>query len=244
MIDISDKKLESLGLPLMQARVYIAALQLGQASMQSLSRKSGVSRSTIYTFIEELKAQGYLFETKNGKRRVYTAANPEHVVDTQRDRIQALEDFLPELQAINNTPGLKPKVTYYEGMQGIKEVYLEILRTGEDIVSYEDIQHLKEGLPKDIYNRIPRERAAKNIRLTSISRDTPLAREYCEKNKDLLRQTKFIKDDDFKTEIKIYANNIALINLRGEVPFCVLIENKHLADTMRMLWKQLWDRID
>ncbi len=243
MKEISDQKLEALGLPVMQAKVYLAALELGQATIQALSLKSGVNRSTIYTFIDELKARGYLFETKQGKRKVYNAANPEHVVETERNRMQNLETLLPELQAINNASIKKPRVRYYEGMQGIKEVYLDMIHDKEDIVSYEDLQHLKEGLSKSVYDRIPAERAANKVHLSSISRDTPAAREFCKDDDKLLRRTKFIKDDDFKTEIKIYGHKIALINLRGDTPFCVLIENKHLADTMRMLWKQLWNRL-
>ncbi|MCB1532865.1 MAG: hypothetical protein KDJ35_08345 [Alphaproteobacteria bacterium] len=243
MRKISDEKLWALGLPLMQSRVYVAALELGQAGLQALSRKSGVNRSTIYTFIDELKARGYLYETRRGKRKLYNAASPVHVMETARARMNTLESLLPELEALNNASMKKPRVRYYEGMQGIKEVYLDMINDAQDIVSYEDLQHLKEGLPKVIYDRIPAERAANNVRLFAISRDTPTARQFCKQDKELKRQTKFITNEEFKTEIKIYGHKIALINLRGLTPFCVLIENQHLADTMRMLWKQLWDRL-
>src|SRR5262245_53631512 len=124
MKKITDQELESLGLPIMQARVYLAALELGQATIQTLSLKSGINRSTIYTFIDDLKASGHLFETRQGKRKFYNAANPEHIVETAQSRMKSLEKLLPELQAINNKSTKKARVRYYEGMQGIKEVYM------------------------------------------------------------------------------------------------------------------------
>lgn len=243
MIKVNDQQLEALGLPAMQGRVYLAALELGQATMQALSRKSGVNRSTIYTFMNELKARGYIFETQQGKRKIYSAANPDHLVAAERERMKNLEAFLPELQAINNESSTKPRVTYLEGMEGIREVYQDMARENKDIVSYEDLEHLKKGLSKSIYDWAPQERAKQGIHLSAISRDCPEARRFCENDKELLRTTKFIKDNDFKTEIKIYGSKIAMINLRGQTPFCVLIENKHLADTMRMIWQQLWQRL-
>lgn len=243
MILKDDAKIEALGLGPLQGRVYLAALELGQATIQALSRKSGVNRSTIYTFIDDMKSRGFLFETKRARRKIYSAVHPEKIVELQKRRARNLEGMLPELLAINNASSARPRVTYYEGMQGIEEVYKDMLRTKTEIVAYEDIQHLKEGLPTEIYKWFPKERASRNIAINTISRDTVQAREFSKNDKDLLRKTKFIKASDFKTDINIYGDKIALMDLRGNPAFCVLIENKNLAETMRMIWRQLWDRI-
>jgi len=240
---ISEEKLNALGLPIMQAKVYIASLQLGQASIQSIARKSGVSRSTIYTFIDEMIAKHYLFETVQGKRKLYSAASPERILEDEASRFKKLQNLLPELQALNNNIKRKPRVTYYEGMEGIKEVYQDMINEKDNIFAYEDLKHLKEGLPKSIFKWFPGERAKHGIHISSISRDSKEARKFSQKNQKLLRTTRFIEDEDFKTDINIYGNKIALMDLRSDMPFCVLIENKHLADTLKMLWKQLWNRL-
>ena len=63
MIKPSKNLLDSLNLTDKQGLVYFAALSLGEGSMQDLSRRSGIKRTTIYTFIEALKEKGFLTET-------------------------------------------------------------------------------------------------------------------------------------------------------------------------------------
>src|SRR3989344_5545561 len=101
-MEISENLLTTLGFDHMQAQVYLAALELGEATMQALARKSGVNRSTIYTFIDDLKDRGYILETQKNKRRIYSAVHPEHLVGMQKTRLTELQNILPELLAIRN----------------------------------------------------------------------------------------------------------------------------------------------
>ena len=244
MINIDEKMLPSLGMSPMQAKVYLGALELGEGTIQALSRKSGVNRSTIYTFIEEFKARGYILETRRSKRRVYSAINPERLVEIQKSRVNELEEMLPELLAINNRSSKKPRVTYYEGSKGIENVYSDMLRQKKEIFAYEDLDNLKAGLSEKFFDFFPKERARRNIIIRSISRDTNFAREFSQHNIGLLRETKFISAPEFKTDINIYGNKVAMMNLRGKPPFCILIEDPLLSETMRITWRELWERLD
>ena len=243
MLNIDEKILPSLGLSPMQAKVYLAALELGEGTIQALARKSGVNRSTIYTFIEELKTRGYILETRRNKRRVYSAIHPERLVEIQKKRVSELEGMLPELLAINNQSPKKPRVTYYDGEKGIEDVYADMLREKKEIFAYEDLDNLKAGLSEKFFEYFPKERARRNILIRSISRDTPYAREFSKHNLGLLRETKFISASEFRTDINIYGNKVALMNLRGKPQFCVLIEDGFIAASMRIIWQQLWDRL-
>ena len=235
--------LSTLGMAPMQAKVYLAALELGEGSMQALARKSGVNRSTIYTFIEELKVRGYILETRRAKRRVYSATHPERLLEIEKARVQELERILPELLAVDNRSVGKPRVTFHEGYQGIDDVYADMLREKKEIVAYEDLDNLKTGLPERIFASFPKERAKRDILIRSISRDTDFAREFSKRNTGLLRETRFVKAKEFKTDINIYGDKVALMDLRGNVPFAVLVENRNLAETMRIVWKELWEKL-
>jgi hypothetical protein len=81
------------------------------------------------------------------------------------------------------------------------------------------------------------------ILIRSISRDTPFAREFSNKNRGFLRETKFIATDELRTDISIYGDKVALMDLRGSLPSCVLIENRNLAETLRTVWKHLWNQL-
>lgn len=58
------EKLKNLGLNEKEARVYLAALELGEASVQEIAQKSGVKRVTAHVAIEKLKTEGLLYEEK------------------------------------------------------------------------------------------------------------------------------------------------------------------------------------
>ncbi|MEK7648066.1 MAG: helix-turn-helix domain-containing protein [Patescibacteria group bacterium] len=235
--------LQSLGLTPLQAAVYIAALELGQSSIQDLSRKSGVKRTSIYNFITDLKTRGLITQTRKKKRLVYSAVHPEQLLEIEKTRLTELERLMPELTAIYNKSESKPRVTFYERLDGTEEVYADMLSEKKPILVYEDLEHMKSGMRPGFYSTWPGERARRGIPLKSISRDSATAREFTKHNIKLLRQTKFMTAPPLKTEINIYGDKVALMSFRQDAPFCVLIEDRDIAQTLRTTWEQLWERL-
>ncbi len=241
-MNVSKQLLLPLGLSEFQAKVYIAALELGEASMQQLSQKSGVKRTTIYHFIDELRERGFISETRKRKRLVYSAVDPEYILELEKGRLVELHQLLPDLQAIHNKSHRKPRVTFYEGLQGIKEVYADTLKEKQPIIAYSDFEHMKQVLG-DFFDQYPPERARKNITFQSIVRDSPIARENSKRDYGLLRDTKFLSSGDLKTEINIYGDKVALMSFRSNPPFVVLIEDHDIAETLRTGWHALWSKL-
>jgi HTH-type transcriptional regulator, sugar sensing transcriptional regulator len=244
MIKIHKNILKSLDLREDEYKVYTAALMLGEASMQDLATRSGVKRSTIYTFIDKLKDRGLIQETAKGKRKVYSAVEPEQLLEIEKTRLKELEQVIPELKAIHNKSRKKPKVTFYEGIEGIEAVYADVLKEKKEVLTFEDLDQLKKMVSKSFYQYFPPERSRKGILLKSISRDSEFAREFTKRNIGLLRETKFIKTESLKTDINIYADKVALMSLNEQSPFCVLIEDPNIAQTLRLVWNELWNRLD
>jgi sugar-specific transcriptional regulator TrmB len=242
-IKASKNLLNSLGLRDAEFEVYTAALSLGEGTMQDLARRSGVKRTSIYTFIDDLKSRGFITEVKKKKRKVYSAVAPSQLLEMEKTRLTELEKFLPELLAIHNKSKKKPRVTFYEGVEGIEEVYGDMLKEHKEIIAYEDLEHMKMILPKAFYDYFPPERARRGIPFKSITRDTPIAREFNKGNPQLLRETKYIHSKDLKTEINIYGDKVAMMSFGESSPFCVLIEDPNIAQTLKVTWTELWDRL-
>lgn len=244
MKKLSKQLLASLNISESQAAVYVAALELGVANMQQLALKADVKRTSIYNFIEEMKARGFIVEITKRKRTMYSAVAPEQLVEIEKTRLAELEHAIPELRAIQNDSRTKPRVTFYEGVEGIKEVYADILKDKKEIIAFEDLENMKKVLPDSFYNWFPPERARRDIPIKSILRDSAEARKITQYDIRLLRETKFLKADDWKTEINIYGDKVALMSYRAKLPFCVLIEDHNIAETLRSSWTALWERLD
>lgn len=260
MQKLSQHLLEGLGLTEAQGAVYLAALELGEASMQELARKSRVKRTSIYAFIDDLNARGFLTEVMRRKRRAYQAVDPRQLLEVERSRVVEFERALPELLAVHNRAAGKPRVTFYEGLDGIKSVYADMLRVGKEILAYEDAEQRLDALGEEYVTRYPAERARRKILFRSILRDSPAAHALAQQNRELLRQSKFLSASDaeihgrengrltaggaWRTEINIYGDKVALFNFRAATPFCVRIEDADLAETLRVSWHALWDRLE
>lgn len=241
---IDSSLFTSLGLSKQEVSVYLAALELGEATVQELARKSGVKRTSIYNFIDGLKDRQILQETKRKRRSLFSATHPHQLLELGRMRLNELENAMPQLLAINNSSLRKPRVTFHEGIEGIKEVYNDMLNHKQPIICWSDQKHMWPTLGKEYCEYFPPERARRGIPLKMIATDTPENRGYAKKDRELARETKFISaDSDLRTEINIYGNKVILASFRSSPAFAVLIEDQDIAETIRVTWKELWQRL-
>ena len=70
-------ELKKFGLSEKEARVYLAALELGQASVQDIAKKSAVNRATTYLMIESLEKRGLMYKLIKNKKKLFAADTPE-----------------------------------------------------------------------------------------------------------------------------------------------------------------------
>lgn len=235
------KLVQTLGLSEAQVAVYLAALELGQANVQEISRKSGVKRTSIYNFIDSLKERQFLSEIKKGKRRLYSAANPASLIQIEKSRLASLEQLVPSLLAINNAESQKPKVTYHEGVDGMQEIYNQMLHDKQTIYVWEDLDRMFSIMPEGFTTNYPIERTRLKIPVRAINRDSKFSREWTAKNNErYMRESRFVSAEEFGTDIEIFGNKVALISLRKDSPFGVLIQDPGLARTLKIIWQEQW----
>lgn len=122
-------ELERLGFSQKEAAVYLAALELGCAGAQDLSDRSGVNRATTYLMIETLTQRGLMGTFEKGKKRFFTAESPDRLLSLFKreeqhvqEKVQEAAQALPQLMALWNVEGVKPKIRYLEGEEGLKTV--------------------------------------------------------------------------------------------------------------------------
>lgn len=225
-----------------QAKVYLAALELGQANMNELAEKAGLKRTSVYNYVDELIQKKLMTTGKKRKRVVYSAIHPNMLIEIEKARLAELNRTLPELLAIYNKSKTKPKVTFFEGVGGIKEVLQDMLKEKQTVSAFSDFKHMAAVFGDYYFDVFPPERARRGIISRNIVPDTPKARELAKKDARYLRETKFLPVPDLKTEINIYADKVALNSYQSNPPFSVIIEDHDIAETLRTIWQQLWNK--
>lgn len=238
-----------------EAKVYLALLELGSATAQELSQKSGVRRPTTYAQIESLTNMGLVssFEKapdrKDGASKTYfRAEDPKNlfrIVENNRrilsERETALKSTLPQLENIFSSAGERPRVRIFDGLEGLKTVQDEFLKTKDALVesaaSLDEVLKIFPAHPEDYTPRRVK-RGIKSKLIYTTSRGAFLK----DSDIEMLRESRYVPPEKFpfSCDVAIYGNTVALSVLR-ERPFAIVIENKEAANSVRALFYLAWE---
>lgn len=137
------QELLAIGLSDKEADVYLAALQLGYSSVQEISQKANINRTTVYTHIKNLISRGLLSATEKNGKIFYVAERPEklqYIYEQQENEIkrrrQMLDQIMPKLESIYNVAKDKPSVRYYSynSPEDLKVVRQEIVQRRSNVM--------------------------------------------------------------------------------------------------------------
>ncbi len=85
-------ELRKLGLTEKEARVYLAALELGYTSVQNIAKKAQISRPTAYGTIKGLEKKELISQTKEKGKKYFTAQSPDYLLGILKRRKKELEE--------------------------------------------------------------------------------------------------------------------------------------------------------
>lgn len=237
-----DRKevLIDLGLADDLARVYLASLELGPSGATAIAEKAKIQRTNFYHISRGLIGRGLLRQTKKGTATLFVAEPPEKIVELEKNKLARLEEKLPELKAITNSSDQKPKVFYFDGADGIRQINNDTLKHKGEIIGFTSPRYL--SLEKGITHRayVSDRLVAKNkVRVIGEVSNEVVALK--EKDATEMRETRMLPKELFTSEIElaIYGDRIAIIDYK-EV-FGLIIEGKEITKTLKMVFELVWN---
>ena len=245
------RELQKLGLSDKEALVYLAALELGPTPVQVISRKAEVNRATTYVMIESLLQKGLMSTFDKGKKTLYTAEKPERlhrIVHHERAAVDEKESvikrILPDLEAVSDAAGERPKVSFYEGEEGFEAmretIFSQKVEEMEDVISYDDLNHLLDQSHWKKHNERLKAKKVKGRALyTSESGRKPTTDHGGYWHYKQLPHKLF----PMHGELTVYGNHVAMVALRGKL-VGVIIESKEMATMVRTLFELAWKQAD
>lgn len=245
-----ENELKKVGLSDKEARVYLAALELGSAPVQDIAEKAGVNRTTTYVAIENLIEKGLISEVEDNRKKLFIAENPDNINRIYRQKEEELKkeqeniySILPQLKALFNFGSLKPKMRYYEDSSGIENILEELLKSqGKIIKLFINIDDAQKQLSiyKDEYIK---KFADEGYKLKLF---------YTGKNilNNFLNTSGFVQEAlYFPIEICpldagfiILKNVVYVIFLNREPIIGIVIEDKSFASTLDALFELSWKK--
>jgi sugar-specific transcriptional regulator TrmB len=245
-----EETFRKLGLKKNEARTYEVLLDLGKGTAGEILKKLPLKRSTLYNALYDLVKKGLVRQNEKGKKIVFEAKDPENLRALQRERKEKLKlankelkNILPSLKSRYNLSVGRPTVRYFEGREGLKEIYKDTLKEKpKEILVFRSIYD-DESFNKYLNKYYVPKRADLGIKTRIISPAVP-TKEKLEEDKKLLKKRKHIdkKDYSLPTEINIYGDKVALLSHKRK-KIGLIIENKDLAETFNIIFDNLWQKL-
>ncbi|MCL5010789.1 MAG: helix-turn-helix domain-containing protein [Patescibacteria group bacterium] len=237
-----ERALEKFGLNQKQARTYLACLELGSSTVQKISQKAGLARSTTYEILESLKEKGLITTFRRKTVKCFTAEEPEKIIREAKMKAKMLEKCLEGFNNIQLKSRFQPTVRFYQGKRGIYEVLDEILREAKELLSFNSPRDVFAEL-NNFLNRFVQKRVSKKIPIKIICWDSPLARERQKLGPKQLRQMKIIPPKyQYHGSVMVWKNKIAMFTLLDDFE-AVIIESPGLAAIQKALFNYMWDSL-
>jgi sugar-specific transcriptional regulator TrmB len=235
-----ENALQQIGVSGRRAKFYLAALELGEAPVRAVARKAGLRRTTAYDVLTRLTEEK-LVTTVQKRGKVYVAAeDPRHLLRLFDERQRALSMILPELHSLYNRSGIKPKIRYYEGTDGLSTVLANTLdcqsKQLSAILSMADLRDAPGHQEEYIAERVKRGIHLRVIR--SLARE--LGDDLWPTSKSELRALRYAPSGIvFTMTTWIYDDKVSLISSSRE-NFGMIIESVEFSQTMLNLFSVLW----
>lgn len=241
---IYDSLIKS-GLSENEARVYLVLLELGRGTVTQITRKAGLNRTTGYDILDNLTSKGLVSISGKEPKQEYVAESPDRLVafiekekEQKETNLKRIKSILPEIKSLHNVT-LRPRVRFYEGLEGLKDVYEDTLTSHEQIRAYANVNEMHEALI-GYFPKYYEKRTGKDISIRAIIPNSPVGKVRASKDKEEKRESVLVPADkyNFIPEINIYDNKVMIASWREKLG--IIIESAEIADAMKKIYELAW----
>lgn len=252
------EKLEKAGLPNKEALVYISTLELGGAFPSRIAEYSGLNRSTTYKILLGLSIRGVVNEIRKRNKLFYQIEKPDRMlrfakdqVRLAQDRIEKVELILPDIEGLYAALGNRPKVSYYEGAEGLLAIYTDHVSVDKsyEMLAWANATELKKFLPPKFFDHYVKTKEKTGITTRGILPDTPENRAFTEARytgieKKVWPEMRFVKSEQFPFtgEITVYGTNkVSIANFEQNKMIGTIIEDEAIHRIMATIFNLSWE---
>jgi sugar-specific transcriptional regulator TrmB len=241
---MDHRELVNLGLTEKEAKVYLAALELGKSPVQKISQKAGVNRATTYVIIEGMMKKGLMSSYHEDKKQFFFAESPEKLsilFKNQEQEIKRkgeyLEKLLPELKGLNISKEGRPVVRYFEGKEGLRAMAHELsdLKGDEDMKIIYSFDLLAKIFSEKEFLEMRKVRQKRKVKARVILNDD-LERYDGDAEFYRISSKKYL----ISCDIAFFNNKVRIATLKGS-PIGIIIENQEIANTLKILFDLSWE---
>ncbi|MEW6610607.1 MAG: helix-turn-helix domain-containing protein [Patescibacteria group bacterium] len=243
-IDKIKAILINVGLSKLETDCFLALLKRSPQRASEISRALDVPKATVLVALNRLSDRFSIVKrTKQKNSYQFVVEDPRdllHFLEREETVLaqhkKAITMLLPEMRSLQEYEVAKPKMYYYEGKEGVKQVFMQVLNEADDIIGYgsneDDVKYLPELYPAYYEQRVKRK-----IPVTAIIPASPFNIAETIKNEMAqLRKTHLIPAQyNYPIQVNIYKNTTVFYSF--EESFALVIKSKPISECLRAIFE-------
>ncbi len=233
-----------------ESKIYLVMLELGTCIASTISRKTWINRTTVYTVLEDLKRRWVISEMVRNDVKYYSAANPESILAWIEKKAESFKLLLPELLNINSKYWNKAKIKYYDGLEWVKGAYYEVLNEGYNMIEpYLSIYWVNDNVNPEIIRFFEEEFVAERKKCPTKSKVITTKRSLNDDYFDIGTSEETYDSVtiehpaiDIADDIMMYwENKVGIFMYSWSDLSAMIIESESLHKTFKSLFNIIWD---
>jgi len=235
------RALISIGFEEKEAKIYLAALNLGVSSVQKIAEKAEVKRPTAYLYIQKLLSTGLLQKIPGGKKEYYAASDPDLLKERFVDNFKLFQTHLPELKNLYRGFAGKLKIRVLEGEKGLEEVYATLCKANH-ISFIADLSSIEKNFYEP-FNKISQAIAENEIQTREIIPNNEEAKNSSRRFSAIAGKfysSRIAVSGPIYNDCAIYGDTVAFFRINEFNLFVILIEEPTIAATLETLFHLAW----
>lgn len=235
------EELRSYGLSEKEAKVYLALLKLGPSTVNNIAEECNLIRTTTYDILKALREKAIVASMIKNKIHYFEAANPQKLIQILEEKKLYIERILPKLKNLRTKIPKMPRSEVFEGKEGLKTVFQELLQKKEPLYAYSNNELMVDLLPY-FAPRFIKNRVKARIPIKIISEPSKTTEELLtKKDKKELRETRVISEfKNISINQYIAGNSVAILGSRADEALGIIIHHKDFAQAQKIIFDLLW----
>jgi len=237
-----EKVLTAVGIEGSRAAFYLAALELGEASVQEVASRAGIGRTGAYDVMARLIEQGLISHVEvDGKMRVI-AEEPGALLRRADQQVRMIDEIMPDLRSLYNRSRSKPRIRYFEGVEGIRSVIWDTLNCRSGVLRATiSMSELLETPGRAVMDRYIADRIEMGLTLRVIRSRTRDTESIWSSSADEKREVRYAPEGKkVGMTIYLYDDKVLFISSKKEY-YAMVLQSSEFYELQETMFESLWD---
>ncbi len=237
--------LKMLGFSENESKILLVLFVHKKLTMQEISRETTLSFDAVHYSLHALEVKKIVRRfSEHGEDTAEIYSDREFVDWIEEQKLKNGEVYDEAKAAMHvfltnvRESSWKPDVLYFEGQQGIIDIYKDMIAQGQEIRGWTDIQKIQETIG-NFMDEFISQRVEKNITSYAIMPKNPMNEAYAQKSQ--MRHVKFSDHLPIDGEIRIYGDKVAVITFHDEKPVGFVFSGSVITSVFRGVFEHAWN---